>query len=78
MLGVIDADLSLAAVDAQMAKHRAHLILFMALTTAMIWLVSMVFVWGVVYRPVKELTQAPTAWRMATWSTAFRCGPTTN
>jgi len=56
VLGVIDAHLSLAAVDAQMAQHRAHLILFMAITVAMIWLVSMIFVWGVVYRPVKELT----------------------
>jgi len=55
VLGVIDANLSLAAVDAQIAQHRGHLILFMALTLAMIWLVSMVFIWGVVYRPVKEL-----------------------
>jgi len=56
VLGVIDANLSLAAVDAQIAQHRAHLILFMAITVAMIWVVSMIFVWGVVYRPVKELT----------------------
>jgi two-component system NtrC family sensor kinase len=56
VLGVIDANLSLAAVDAQMAEHRAHLILFMAITMAMIWLVSMIFIWGVVYHPIKELT----------------------
>jgi two-component system NtrC family sensor kinase len=56
VLGVIDADLSLAAVDAQTAQHRAHLVVFMALTLAMIWLVSVAFIWGVVYRPVKELT----------------------
>lgn len=56
VLGVIDANLSLAAVDTQTAEHRAHLILFMAITMAMIWLVSMIFIWGVVYRPVKELT----------------------
>ena len=56
VLGVIDANLSLAAVDAQMAQHRAHLVLFMAITVAMIWLVSVIFIWGVVYRPVKELT----------------------
>jgi two-component system, NtrC family, sensor kinase len=56
VLGVIDANLSLAAVDAQTGQHRAHLILFMAITLAMIWLVSMVFIWGVVYRPVAELT----------------------
>ena len=55
VLGVIDADLSLAPVDAQIAKHRTHLVVFMAITLAMIWLVSMLFVWGVVYRPVKEL-----------------------
>jgi len=55
VLGVIDADLSLAAVDAQMAEHRAHLILFMGITAAMISLVSVIFIWAVVYRPVKEL-----------------------
>jgi two-component system, NtrC family, sensor kinase len=55
VLGVIDANLSLAAVDAQTDQHRAHLILFMGITVAMIWLVSMIFIWGVVYRPVKEL-----------------------
>jgi len=55
VLGVIDANLSLAAVDAQIAQHRAHLLLFMGITVAMIWLVSMVFIWAVVYRPVKEL-----------------------
>ena len=54
-MGVIDANLSLAAVDVQTAEHRAHLILFMGITLAMIWVVSMIFIWGVVYRPVKEL-----------------------
>ncbi|HLY20509.1 MAG TPA: ATP-binding protein [Bryobacteraceae bacterium] len=56
VLGVIDANLSLAAVDGQMAQTRNHLILFMGLTLAMIWLVSVVFIWAVVYRPVKALT----------------------
>ena len=56
VLGVIDANLSLAAVDAQTAEHRTYLVLFMAVTVAMIWLVSMIFIWGVVYRPIKELT----------------------
>ncbi|HTQ55610.1 MAG TPA: ATP-binding protein [Bryobacteraceae bacterium] len=55
VLGVIDANLSLAAVDSQIAQHRRDLIVFMAITLAMIWLVSVIFVWGVVYRPVKAL-----------------------
>ncbi|MGA2133869.1 MAG: ATP-binding protein [Bryobacteraceae bacterium] len=55
VLGVIDAHLSLATVDAQIGQHRTHLILFMAFTLAMIWLVSVIFIWAVVYRPVKEL-----------------------
>jgi len=55
VLGVIDANLSLAAVDAQLAEHRAHLLLFMGITLAMIWLVSVIFIWAVVHRPVKEL-----------------------
>jgi two-component system NtrC family sensor kinase len=55
VLGVIDADLSLAAVDAQAGQHRAMLILFMGITVAMIWLVSVIFIWVFVYRPVREL-----------------------
>jgi len=55
VLGVIDANLSLAAVDAQMAQHRGHLVLFMAITVVMICLVSGIFIWAVVYRPVKAL-----------------------
>ena len=55
VLGVIDANLSLAAVDAQMAQYRTQLILFLVITMAMIWLVSVLFIWGVVHRPVKEL-----------------------
>jgi len=55
VLGVIDANLSLATVDAQMAQHRAQLVLFMGITVVMISLVSVIFIWAVVYRPVKEL-----------------------
>ena len=55
VLGVIDANLSLAAVDAQAGQHRAMLILFMGITVAMIWLVSVIFIWVFVYRPVREL-----------------------
>ena len=55
VLGVIDANLSLAMVDAVLAEHRMHLVEFMAITLGMIWLVSMAFIWVVVYRPVKDL-----------------------
>jgi two-component system NtrC family sensor kinase len=55
VLGVIDANLSLATVDARMAEHQAHMILFMALTLITVSLVSVIFIWAVVYRPVKEL-----------------------
>lgn len=55
VLGVIDANLSLAAVDARMAENRSHLIEFMVITAGMIFLVSVIFIWAVVYRPVKAL-----------------------
>jgi two-component system NtrC family sensor kinase len=55
VLGVIDANLSLANVDSRMAEHQSHMILFMALTLLMISLVSVIFIWAVVYRPVKAL-----------------------
>jgi two-component system NtrC family sensor kinase len=55
VLGVIDANLSLDAIDAQTAEHQAHLIGFTALAVVLVSVVSMVFIWAVVYRPVKEL-----------------------
>ncbi|MFN7995959.1 MAG: ATP-binding protein [Bryobacteraceae bacterium] len=55
VLGVIDAHLSLAAVDAQISSHRAHLVMFTALAMVILCLVSGIFVWAVVYRPVKDL-----------------------
>ena len=55
VLGVIDANLSLATVDSRMAEHQAHMVLFMGLTLLTVSLVSVIFIWAVVYRPVKEL-----------------------
>jgi two-component system NtrC family sensor kinase len=55
VLGVIDTDLSLATVDARLAEHQAHLTRFTGLILLLITGVSMVFIWLVVYRPVREL-----------------------
>ena len=54
VLGVIDADLSLAPVDARAAQSQAHNPVGKSLALAMIWLFSMLFVWRVVYRPSKS------------------------
>jgi two-component system NtrC family sensor kinase len=56
ILGVIDADLSLAAVDARLAEHQAQLSQFTGLAIVLISGLSMVFIWLLVYRPVQELT----------------------
>jgi len=55
VLGVIDADLSLAPVDQQIAQNQATLKWF--LLGAMIFgsVTAVLFMWLVVYRPVKEL-----------------------
>jgi len=55
ILGVIDADLSLAPVDAQLAENQRQLLGFTGLTVVLVSLVSVVFVWAVVHRPVREL-----------------------
>lgn len=55
ILGVIDADLSLATVDAQLSEHQTQLARFTGLAMFLLLLVSLVFVWAVVHRPVKEL-----------------------
>jgi len=56
ILGVIDADLSLDQVDAQVAEQQKRLAGFTAGAVALISLVCIVFVWGVVHRPIRELT----------------------
>jgi two-component system NtrC family sensor kinase len=55
ILGVIDADLSLAPVDAQLAEHQRQLLGFTGLAVVLVSLVSVVFIWAVVHRPVREL-----------------------
>jgi two-component system NtrC family sensor kinase len=55
VLGVIDADLSLATVDAQMAQHQASLGYFLAGAVVFGSALAVAFIWTVVYRPVKAL-----------------------
>jgi len=55
VLGVIDADLSLDAVDAQMAQHTASLTWFLVGAILFGSGAAVLFMWVVVYRPVKEL-----------------------
>jgi two-component system, NtrC family, sensor kinase len=57
VLGVIDADLSLATVDAQLQQHLSTLVYFTFAALGMASLMSIVFIWVVVYRPVRELTK---------------------
>jgi two-component system, NtrC family, sensor kinase len=56
ILGVIDTDLSLATVDAQLAQHQARLAEFTAAAVVLMSLVSGAFIWLVVHKPIKELT----------------------
>jgi two-component system NtrC family sensor kinase len=57
VLGVVDANLSLATVDAQMSQHQATLVWFLIGAIFFGSLVAVVFIWIVVYRPVNELIQ---------------------
>jgi two-component system NtrC family sensor kinase len=56
ILGVIDTDLSLDTVDAQLAQHEAQLVRFTGGAVVLISLVSVAFIWLVVHKPIKELT----------------------
>jgi two-component system NtrC family sensor kinase len=56
VLGVIDTTLSLAAVDRQLATHRANLTWFLMGATLFGCGAAVAFVWVVVHRPVRELT----------------------
>ena len=55
VLGVIDVNLSLAAVDAQMAQHQTSLAYFLVGAIVFGSAVAAAFIWIVVYRPVKAL-----------------------
>jgi two-component system NtrC family sensor kinase len=55
LLGVIDAELSLAQVDRQMSRHQANLTWFLIGAILFGCLGAVGFMWIVVYRPVKEL-----------------------
>ena len=57
VLGVVDADLSLATVDAQMAQHQATLAWFLVGAIVFGSLMAVLFIWLVVYRPVRVLIQ---------------------
>jgi len=55
VLGVIDANLSLATVDEQLSQHQAHLAYFLVGAIVFGSTLAVLFIWVVVYRPVKEL-----------------------
>jgi two-component system NtrC family sensor kinase len=55
VLGVIDANLSLATVDGQLSQHQANLAYFLAIAIVFGSLLAVLFIWVVIYRPVKEL-----------------------
>jgi len=55
ILGVIDSQLSLAAVDASLASQQKQLLGFTGSALVLLLLVSTVFVWHVVHKPVQEL-----------------------
>lgn len=55
ILGVIDVHLSLDSVDVQLNEHRRQVFLATGLAAAMFCLVSLVFVWYFVHRPVRFL-----------------------
>jgi len=55
VLGVVDANLSLAVVDAQMARHQATLVWFLIGAITIGSLTAVLFIFVVVYRPVQEL-----------------------
>jgi two-component system NtrC family sensor kinase len=55
ILGVIDAQLKLDAVDAQASNQQQLLLRFTVAAIGLLCLVSIVFVWAVLYRPIQEL-----------------------
>ena len=55
ILGVIDAHLALDSVDEQLAEHRVQVFSFTAGSAIVACILSILFVWYFVHRPVREL-----------------------
>jgi two-component system NtrC family sensor kinase len=55
ILGVIDANLSLAGVDTHLARTQWQAIGFAAIAILLICAVSVTFIWAVVYKPIRRL-----------------------
>jgi two-component system NtrC family sensor kinase len=55
ILGVIDANLSLASVDAHLAATQRHIAGFSVLAILLICAVSVIFIWIVMYKPIHSL-----------------------
>jgi two-component system NtrC family sensor kinase len=55
ILGVVDAQMNLDTADAQVARQRALLWRFILAAVGLLCLVSMVFVWAVLHRPIQDL-----------------------
>jgi two-component system NtrC family sensor kinase len=70
VLGVIDADLSLAQVDEQAARHQATLTWFLIGAIVFGCTAAVIFMWVAVYRPVKELIRG--THRVADGDLAYR------
>jgi len=58
ILGVIDTDLSLTTVDTQVAQRQRQQIAFSVIAVVLISLASLLVVWLVIDRPVRELAHA--------------------
>jgi two-component system NtrC family sensor kinase len=55
VLGVIDANVSLASVDAGAADQKRYLIVVTLIAAVLISLIGMAYIWLAIYRPVREL-----------------------
>ena len=57
ILGVIDAQMTLESVDTQLAAGQKRMLLSIAMALFAMLLISVMFVWGVVHRPIQDLTR---------------------
>ena len=70
ILGVIDSQLSLAAVDASLRQQQKQLLGLTGAALVLIMLVSIIFVWRVVHKPIQELIAG--THRVASGDLAYR------
>ena len=77
VLGVLDTNVSLAAMDVAVAQHERRAVAFTAAALLVVSLFTVWLIWLTVHKPVRKLTKATRAVAQAIWTISYPTPATT-